>query len=177
LAKEEEVMSKDVLAGIEPKQVVELGEYVVDYDETIAAKLAAVTDPKAIGRRTDWATDEKFPDTQEGKKRYRASAVYPGQYIAQDALEGWCRKNKKILATSKPGIDLARISPHPNKLDEMMPLALAGQFFVNADDDRSALYFYRDGVQRFLDYVWLAPDEKWHDLWWFLVLEELPLEA
>lgn len=164
------------LPKLEPKRIVELGEFVADYDETIAAKLAAVADPRVIGWHTNWATDERFPDAQRGKKRYRASAVHFGQSIEQDALEGWCRENKKVLATPKPGIDLARISPRP-KLDEVMSLVLAGQFFVDADGDRSALNFHRDGVRRDLGDVWLGPGERWDDGWWFLVLEELPLEV
>lgn len=164
------------LPKVEPKRIVELGEFIVDYNETIAAKLATVTDPKVIGWRTDWATDERFPDVRKGKKRYRASTVYFGQPIKQDTLEGWCRENKKILATPKPGIDLARISPRP-KLDEVMPLAFAGQFFVSAGGGRRALYFSHGGGGRYLCLVWLGPGGQWHDDWWFLVLEELPLEV
>ena len=38
--------------------IIELGEVEVNYDETIAGRLAGIADPKCIGWRTDWATDE-----------------------------------------------------------------------------------------------------------------------
>jgi len=157
-------------------RVIDLGEFVVDYDETIAAKLLAVTDPKAVGWRTDWATDEKFPDARTGTKRYKASAVYFGRQMSDEDVETWCKAHGKKRATPKEGIDLARVSPRP-KLDGVMPLALVGQFFVDADGDRDALYFRRSGDGRGLSYVWLFRGVRWDAHWWFLVLEELPLEA
>ena len=164
---------------IEPT-IVELGELEVDYDPSIAQKLAGITDPKQIAwHNREWATDEKFPDTRKGKKRYKVSAVNFGLLMSDEgdgSIAEWCANNKKIRATPKEGIDLAKVSPRP-KLDKVMPLALAGQFFVDASGYRGALYFYLFGDRRGLYLVWLDPDERWSDDWWFLVLEELPSEA
>ena len=163
----------------EPKlepTIIELGEFTVNYDETIAKKLKGIKDPKAIGWRTDWATDEKFPDARKGTKLYKASAVHFGRLMPDEDVEQWCKDNKKIRATPKEGIDIANVSPRP-KLDNVMPLALAGQFFVGANRDRRALYFYRLDAGRNLSFVWLIPGEQWRAYWWFLVLEELPSAA
>ena len=163
---------------IEPT-IIELGEFEVDYDQSIAQKLKGITDAKCIGWRTDWATDEKFPDTRKGKKRYKVSAVNFGLLMSDEgdgSIAEWCANNKKIRATPKEGIDIAKVSPRP-KLDNVMPLAMAGQFFVDARGYRNALYFDLRGDGRSLFYVWLYPHEQWDDYWWFLVLEELPSEA
>jgi len=165
---------------IEPT-IVELGELEVDYyDPSIAQKLAGITDPKQIGwHNRKWATDEKFPDARKGKKRFKARAVCFHKNMPQKgdgSVEEWCKDNKKILASPKEGIDLAKVSPRP-KLDNVMPLALAGQFFADASDGRLALCFSLFGDRRDLDSVWLRPDRQWHGDWWFLVLEELPSEA
>ena len=163
---------------VEPT-VIELGEFEADYGPSIAEKLKDVTDSKCIGWRTDWATDEKFSDVRKGKKRFKASAVCFRKNMPQEgvgSVETWCKENKKILASPKEGIDLAKVSPRP-KLDNVMPLAMAGQFFVDADRDRRALYFRRDGAERHLGLVWLNPGERWAGHWWFLVLEELPSAA
>lgn len=170
----------DTLAPTEkPKfepTVIELGEFEVNYDETIAKKLGAITDAKCIGWRTDWATDEKFPDSRKGKKRFKASAINFGRPMSDEDVALWCGDNKKIRATPKEGIDIAMVSPRP-KLDNVMPLALAGQFFVDAGRYRFALFFHRVGGWRNLGDVWLGPDAQWDDCWWFPVLEELPSEA
>ncbi len=167
----------------EPKTeptIVELHEFEVNYDETIASKIAGNADPKRIGwHDREWGTDEKFPGKRKGKKRFKASAVCFHQNMPQkgrDSVERWCKDNKKILATPKEGIDLALVSPRP-KLDNVTPLAMAGQFFVDASDYRLALCFFRAVDERYLSFVWLRPDEQWRDYWWFLVLEELPSEA
>ena len=161
-------------------EVIDLGLFELNRSETIAAKLAAITDSKAVGYRTNWATDEKFPDTRTGKVRVRASAVCFRRPImsqkGKDNVEAWCLKNKKILALPKDGIDIAKVSARP-KLDNVMPLVMAGQFFVDANGDRSALYFNLNGNLRGLDVVCRSPGEQWCDFWWFLVLEELPLAA
>lgn len=160
---------------IKPIVVVELGEFDVNYDETIADKLTVITDPKKIGWvNKDWATDEKFPDARTGKKRFKASAVSFGRAMLEENVGRWCKDNKKVHATPKEGIDIARVSSRP-KLDNVMPLALAGQFFVDARDRRHTLYFYCDSAERRLSSVWLGPDKgQWPGNWWFLVLEELP---
>ena len=160
----------------EPKlrpTIVELGVHEFDYDMSIVNKLAAISDPKQIAWRTEWATDEKFPDDRTGKKRFKVSAVHFGQWMAHDAVEAWCAENKKILARGKEGIDLAAILPRP-QMDNVMSLALAGQFFVGAYGNRRALYFSRLGDERGLRDCWLGPVGLWRDFWWFLVLEELP---
>lgn len=160
--------------------IIELGEFEVNYDETIASKIAGNADPKRIGwHNCEWATDEKFPDKRKRKKRFKASAVNFGKLMPDDgegSVAQWCKDNKKIRATPKEGIDLALANPRP-KLDKVMPLALAGQFFVDADGYRRALFFYLFGGERHLSDVWLVPDEQWHGHWWFLVLEELPSET
>src|SRR3989338_7154972 len=123
--------------------IVDLGVFELNRSETIAAKLAAITDPKALIYHTDWATDEKFPDTRTGKVRARASVVCFHRFMRQkgeDSVEAWCLKNKKVLALPKDGIDIAKVSPRP-KLDNVMPLAMAGQLFVGVGGDRLALYF------------------------------------
>ena len=164
---------------IEPT-IIELGEFEANYDETIAAKIAGNADPKRIGwHNRDWATDEKFSDSRKGKRRFKASAINFGRQMPDEgegSVAEWCANNKKIRATPKEGIDLAMVSPRP-KLDNVMPLALTGQFFVDANGYRFALYFHLLGVRRYLSHVWLDPDEQWSDYWWFLVLEELPSEA
>ena len=47
---------------------------------------------------------------------------------------------------------------------------LCVHFFVDANDNRNALYFNHDVDKRNLNNVWLNPDEQWNDNWWFLVL-------
>ena len=160
---------------IEPT-VVELGEFDLNRGEKIATKLAGVTDAKYIGYQTPMVTDENFPDQRTGKVRVRASAVCFHQLMAQDGIEKWCARNRKVLALPRDGIDIARVSPRP-ALDNVMPLAMAGQFFVDTLGYRHALYFDPDGYERRLDDVWLHPDEPWNAYWWFLVLEELPSGA
>ena len=160
--------------------IIEIGEVEVNYDETIASKIAGNADPKRIGwHNREWATDEKFPDPRTGKKRFKVSAVNFGRLMPDEgdgSVAQWCKDNKKIRATPKEGIDIALVNPRP-KLDKVMPLALAGQFFVGARGDRGALCFILDGGERGLVSVWLRPVEQWYDDWWFLVLEELPSEA
>ena len=161
---------------IEPT-IVELGEFEANYDESIASKIAGNADPKRIGwSNREWATDEKFPDKRKGKKRFKASAVNFGKLMPDKDVEQWCKDNKKVRATPKEGIDIAKASPRL-KLGKVVPLAMAGQFFVDANDDRYALYFDLSGDERFLSRVWLIPNEQWDGYWWFLVLEELPSEA
>ena len=41
---------------------------------------------------------------------------------------------------------------------------------MDADGNRNALYFNRNGDKRNLNNVWLNMDEQWDDYWWFLVL-------
>ena len=167
---------------VKPKDeptIIELGEFEFDYDQSIADKLKGITDAKCIGWRIDLATDEKFPDRRTGKRSFKASAVNFGRQMPDEgkgSIGEWCASNKKIRATPKEGIDIAKVSPRP-KLDNVMPLAVTGQFFVGAHDDRYALYFNLDGDKRYLSDVWLNPDEQWIDFWWFLVLEELPSKA
>jgi len=159
--------------------IIELGEVEVNYDETIAEKLDGITDSKRIGWRTDWATDEKFPDVRKGKRRFKASAINFGRLMSDEgkgSIAEWCANNKKIRATPKEGIDLAKVSLRP-KLDNVMPLALAGQFFVDQYGHRDALCFDRGGDERHLSRVWLGPSGLWDGRWWFLVLEELPSAA
>ena len=159
--------------------IIELGEVEFNYDETIAEKLDGITDSKRIGWRTDWATDEKFPDVRKGKRRFKASAINFGRLMSDEgkgSIAEWCANNKKIRATPKEGIDLAKVSLRP-KLDNVMPLALAGQFFVDQYGHRDALCFDRGGDERHLSRVWLGPSGLWDGRWWFLVLEELPSAA
>ena len=93
------------------------------------------------------------------------------------SITEWCKDNKKIRATPKEGIDLALVNLRP-KLDKVMPLAMAGQFFVDTLGRRNALYFCLFGDERYIDSVWLHPRAQWHDVyWWFLVLEDLPSNA
>lgn len=154
--------------------IIDLGILEVNCKESIAQKLAGITDKKMIGWRTGWATDEKFPDARTGIKRYKASAVCFHQTMGQEAIEMWCGENKKILGLPKDGIELAKLHPRP-ELDDLMPLAMAGQFFVRARGGRGALDLARRGVDgRSLLSVWLGPGEGWGGRWFFLVLEELP---
>jgi hypothetical protein len=164
-----------------PPTIIELGEFEVNYDETIASKIAGNADPTRIGwHNREWATDEKFPDTRKGKKHYKVSAVNFGRLMPDEgdrSIAEWCANNKKIRATPKEGIDIALVNPRP-KLDKVMPLAMAGQFFVGTSGHRCALYFrLEDGGKRFLSGVWLDPGGQWNGHWWFLVLEELPSES
>jgi len=160
--------------------IVELGEFEANYDETFAKKIAGNADPKRIGwHNREWVTDERYPDKRTGKKRFKASAVNFGLLMPDEgkgSVAQWCKDNKKIRATPKEGIDLALVNPRP-KLDKVMPLALAGQFFVSAGGRRGALCFGMYGGERDLSDVWLDPDGRWRGYWWFLVLEELPSEA
>src|SRR3989344_4191784 len=142
--------------------IVELGEFEANYDETFAKKIAGNADPK-----------------RTGKKRFKASAVNFGLLMpveGKGSVAQWCKDNKKIRATPKEGIALALVNPRP-KLDKVMPLALAGPFFVSAGGRRGALCFYLGGDDRGLGGVWLLSYGQWRGGWWFLVLEELPSEA
>src|SRR3989344_5084449 len=155
--------------------IVELGEFEVNYDETIAGKLAGITDPKCIGWHTASATDEHFPDARKGKKRFKASAIsFSDRLMHDEDVEQWCKDNKKIRATPKEGIDIAHVSPYP-KLGDVMPLKMAGQFFVDAHDYRCSLYFSDDGVEvkRYLNLDQRVPSVQCGVYSWFLVLEEL----
>ncbi len=171
------VSPPEVVGG--PTTIVKLGEFTVNYGETIAEKIADNTDPKRIGwcdREWTIGVGEKFPDKRKGKKRLKASAVKFGRTMSDADIVKWCANNKKICATPKEGIDLALASPRP-KLDNVMPLALAGQFFADAGGSRNALYFNHDSNRRALFSVWLRTGEQWDDYWWFLVLEEISSAA
>ena len=165
-------------ANIKPAQTVDLGQLTVDHNQTIAAKLAAITNPKCVACRTDWANDERFPDPLAGQETilYAASAWHFGCSMPQDVLKASVEADGKILGTPKPLIELAVGNPRP-KLDDTMPLVAAGQFFVDAGGYRRALHFELLGAGRYLDDVWLRSGIQWVDYWWFLVLEELPSEA
>ena len=160
--------------------IVELGEFEVNYDETIAEKIAGNADPKRIvWHNREWVADKKYPDKRTCKKLDKASAVNFWRLMPDEgdgSVAQWCKDYKKIRATPKEGIDLALVNPRP-KLDKVMPLALAGQFFVGAGGNRDALFFNLRGGGRNLYDVWLDPGVQWSGDWWFLVLEELPSEA
>ncbi|MEK7480301.1 MAG: hypothetical protein AAB665_03390 [Patescibacteria group bacterium] len=156
-------------AIVRPKKIVELGELTVDYDETIAAKIAWNGDPKRIAWNTPLATDENFPDKNTGKIVYDASAWHFGVWMPKDVLKASVEAEGKILGTPKPLIDSAIRNPRP-KLDNIMPLVAAGQEFVGARRHRYALYLDRHGGKRYLDFVLLDSDEEWVDRWLFLVL-------
>ena len=101
-------------AIVRPKKIVELGELTVDYDETIAAKIAWNGDPKRIAWNTPWATDENFPDKNTGKIVYDASAWHFGVWMPKDLLKASVEAEGKILGTPKPLIDLG----HPQSAAE-----------------------------------------------------------
>lgn len=144
----------------------------MNYDETIALKIVGNADPKRIGWDTGYATDNKFPDPRTGKIAYMAFAWHFGVWMPKDSLEASVEADGKILGTPKPLIDLAIYNPRP-KLDDVMPLAAAGQEFVDALGDRYSLYLNPYGARRYLLDVRLGPGGEWLDDWLFLVLQEL----
>ncbi len=157
-------------AIVKPAHIIDLGELTVDYDESIAAKIAGNTDPRCITWNTSWATDEKFPDTQTGEIVYAASAWHFGVRMSKDSLKLSVEAEGKIFGTPKPLIDLAIRNPQP-KLDDAMPLVAAGQEFVDASGNRIALDLVGDGVSgRRLGRVRLFPNEQWYGHYLFLVL-------
>ncbi len=152
--------------------IVELGEHLVHYDPTIAHKLDSDAS-ECIYYERQWVSDEMFPDVRTGSRRYKASAVRFGEVMHDDDVAAWCAANKKICAWPKEGIDIIPATPRP-KLDEVMPLALAGQFFVGGDGVNNVLYFDGDSKFRNLKFGWVGPKRLWGRGWWFLVLEEIP---
>ncbi|QQG37539.1 MAG: hypothetical protein HYS26_02820 [Candidatus Kaiserbacteria bacterium] len=154
--------------------IVELGEFEVNYDETIASKLAGNADPGRINPHNEmWAPVEKFADPREGKKRFKASAINFGEPMLDQDVERWCEINKKVQAAPKEGIDIALASPRP-KLDNVMPLVLSGKPSVSGSGCRSVLFFCLEGEARDLGVILLAPTQPWIGHQWLLVLEEIP---
>lgn len=95
--------------GFEPVKVVDLGNFTVNYDETIDQKLAA-------NPRTSWdrrfPTDQLFPDNRKGKATYAMSIVgFDEIMYPLDSVEKWCKKNKKKLASPKEALDLLKHDP------------------------------------------------------------------
>ena len=138
----------------------------VNYDETIAAKIA-VKDP-SLAWATDYATDQKFPDDRTGKRIVTGRIWFPNCYLKQN---GSTRDAPGILARPKELIDFSKAFPCP-ALDSDMPLAAPGQFWTDAYGRRHCLYLDRHGASRDLNCVWLHPFEEWGDLWRFLVLDK-----
>lgn len=161
--------------SLKPEPIVlELGEFEVNYDQSISAKMAHRLDPVRIGMYDGKGiTDDKFPDSRKGKVRYAASAVCFRKNMlhkGEGSLEEWCRENKKILARPKEVIDLAKNFPRP-KLDHVMPLMIAGQFFAGARGGPHATCLGLWDGKRDLNSTELSSDGEWSDHWWFLVLE------
>ncbi len=154
--------------------VLDIGDYTVDYDKSIVEKLGSGVPQILNLRRSEWASDVKFPDLRSGKKCYKASAVTFRRLVADEDILEWCQDNKKRRATLKEGIDIILATSWQQAID-LMPLAMPGEFFVDADRKRHAPFFRlgRDNYV-YLDGVCLGQDWEWHAAWWFLVLEELP---
>jgi hypothetical protein len=154
--------------------VVEIGEITVNYDVSIRETLAARKDIKSIGWATERASDEHFPCSRRGEQRFKAFAVRFGQAVSDDDIQKWCRNASRQLATPKDALQLAYDLLRP-RLDDVMPLAIAGQSSLGTDSSRDMLYFDAHGVdERRLDVVSLALGAQWSKGWWFLILERLP---
>ena len=119
------------------KGVVDLGEFEVNYDQTIVEKLAALDRRRVFGSHR-FITDEVFPDDRKGQKTWKASVVmFDQDIIAEVYLQEWASKNNKILARLKEGIDIVRSLLHPGvALMGAVPFVMAGQ--INAN--RAATY-------------------------------------
>ncbi len=158
-------------------RVVELGNFVVNYDQTMVQKLA-VRDPKRIGwRQKFWCEDEQFPDTRTGQRAYRARAVLFGRPVTEEEVIEWCRRRNVQRATPKEGIDIALASPRP-RLDHVMPLLLGGQHRVDPGDGwhRSWLRFNMDSRgERCLVHWYLGRSTMHAGDMWELILEEIPM--
>ncbi len=101
---------KSQKSRLQPVQILDFGEVVVNYDETIDQKLAA--NPRALWDR-QFATDKLFPCTRKGKATYSASMVVFDEliYSLDNDVKKWCEKNKKKLSCPKEALDLARQNP------------------------------------------------------------------
>ena len=145
--------------------VINLYRWLVNYDETIAEKLKKL-DPKTIGWATDYATDEKFPDSRKGMSIVAGKPIHFGNIMHHDRLE---REVNGRLSRPKEFIDFLKAFPRP-ALDEHMPLTSAGQFWTNSLGNRYFLYsrLYDEG--RRLDDLWMSPGDEWDARWRFLVL-------
>ncbi len=161
-----------------------LGEFVVNYDETIAQKAEAATRTDgAAPPYIDWVnsfvvTDENFPDPRAGEKKFKAYAVcfgaeMPGE--GENGLKAWCDKNKKILAMPKEGIDLAKAKLAWPK--RMMPLMLPGQSALNHEGRYDTLCFRVPGGRLHLDFISRPSPQGLPENSRILVLEEISLES
>lgn len=181
----------EAMQGIEPKHIVELGEYVVDYKKPDFVPTRPGVD---VIVDADWARDE-FTDGRKGKKRYKISAVRFGTPMTMDAIRGWCRENKKTLSPSKPSIELTSDSFLSTlKVAEVTPLILPDHtrtlprvpntLSVSNNWSREIeQYLYSSngsgGVKKYKHgSIYRRHDEPFGgQSSYFLVLEELPLEA
>jgi hypothetical protein len=112
-----------------PPITTEIGTFITDYDETIAAKLVrGSVDERCIGWYIEKeVSDELFPDDRTGKKHFLATTVYfPERGMSDEKLASWCEKNNKIVARLKEGIDLAITFPRP-LLDKLRGVGIVGQ--------------------------------------------------
>ncbi|MCC7160267.1 hypothetical protein IT399_00860 [Candidatus Nomurabacteria bacterium] len=65
--------------------------------------------------------------------------------MSQEAIDKWASDNNKVLARPKELIDFSRAFPRP-ALDNDMPLAAPGQFWLSADGFRRFLSLRRNGA-------------------------------
>lgn len=117
------------LLGVHPT-ITELGEFAVNYGETIEQKLQSGAVSKLVQSNKNFVKNFRnlyvnlghgFPIERGGVVRYRASTVSFSAALSRGVIDEWFRQNKKIVAGVKEGIDILLAFPRL-KLNEILPL-------------------------------------------------------
>lgn len=164
--------------------VVDLGEYEVDYDETVKEKLQS---DKARPKLDSWEFTRYMdalyrgifvPSETKGKVRYKASVVSFNVALSNQAVKEWCRQNRKVAAGMKEGIDIALTLPLL-ALGPVLPLLMFGECrWDRFEFMHTPCLRLSDGKDK-ISLVWerSVSETIWDKGWKFLVVEEVKLQG
>ncbi|QQG37687.1 MAG: hypothetical protein HYS26_03590 [Candidatus Kaiserbacteria bacterium] len=161
----------DLLNEPGPPIEIALGEYVIDYDESISSKLKRIERLRLILGDPESAFDIEFPDHRKGTQRFTATAVRFRRRLSRDELLKWCSERSAEVATPKEGLDVLMVLKSPI-VDNLGPCVLAGQLNTQGFFP-SVVYF----IPRYGEcHVFIRPvpgggSRVWE---WFIVLKKVP---
>jgi hypothetical protein len=164
---------------------VPLGEFTVDYDNTVESKLeseagrALILTGDTFKLKSQLSRGMFSPASREGKVRYKASAASFSVSLTDLVIMEWARQKKRIMAGSQEGVDLVLSTP-VLKFARVLPLGMFGEcLYDDFEYSHSPSFGEVDGRLR-LDlerFEGGRTPSLWAKGWHYLTLEGIPLEA
>lgn len=168
------------LLGVKPT-VTELGEFTVNYDETVEQKLRGDTARKLI-QSGDYLTKSRYLSRgmfrsveHKGVVRYKASVVGFDTYLNRQVVNEWGRQNKKTMGGVKEGIDIVVAIP-TLKLAPALPFVMFDECLYDHHEFSYAPSFREVDNHVGLEFRRFDEGKEptlWGIGWKYLALEEL----